>query len=163
MPMKLALHGDLLDFDATPGWGDTSLHGVRWRPDHWLLIDDGRIAGTLPGREPPGPDWQREEHSGRLLMPGFVDTHVHCPQLDVIASCGTELLRLAGHLHLPGRAALRRPRGRRRRRRRCFLDALLAHGTTAARGLPDRARGVGRRAVRGRRARAACGWSPARC
>ena len=45
---------------------------------------------------------------GRLLLPGFIDTHVHSPQLDVIASYGTELLDWLDTLHLPGRDALRR-------------------------------------------------------
>ena len=43
----IALHADLLDFTAAPAWGETGPHGVRWRPDHWLLVgDDGRIAGV---------------------------------------------------------------------------------------------------------------------
>src|SRR5205085_10210406 len=73
----------------------------------------------------------RQDHSGRLILPGFIDTHVHSPQLDVIASYGTELLdwldqhtfpaeiRYADAAHAESGAAL-------------FLDALIAHGTTAA-------------------------------
>lgn len=129
--MKFALHGDLLDFDATPGWGDTSMHGVRWRPDHWLLIEDGRIAGTLPGREPPGPDWKREEHSGRLLMPGFVDTHVHCPQLDVIASWSPGLLHWLDTYTFPAEQRFADPEVAAAGAG-LFLDALLQHGTTSA-------------------------------
>ena len=53
-----------------------------------------------------------------LIRPGFVDTHVHYPQLDMIGAFGTQLLGLAGTLHLPGRAEIRRsrrmPPGRRR-------------------------------------------------
>ena len=45
--MKLAIRGDLLDFTGTPGWADIGLAGVRWRPDHWLLVgDDGRVRVT---------------------------------------------------------------------------------------------------------------------
>ena len=56
------------------------------------MIDAGRIVDARPGAQPPGDDWAREDHRGRLLLPGFVDTHVHSVQLDVIASYGTELL-----------------------------------------------------------------------
>ena len=45
---KDAILADLLDFDADPGWGvpgDASPE-LRWRPDHWLLVEDGRIAGV---------------------------------------------------------------------------------------------------------------------
>jgi guanine deaminase len=128
-PSRLALHGDLLDFVAAPRWGDVETGAVRWRPDHWLLIENGRIASVQA--EPPGEGWPRREHAGRWILPGFIDTHVHSPQLDVIASYGTELLdwltthtfpaeaRHGDAAHAGATAAL-------------FLDALLAHGTTAA-------------------------------
>lgn len=129
--MKLALRGDLLDFTAAPVWGSSVMAGVRWRPDHWLLVDDGRIAGALDGTEAPGDDWQRVDHRGRLIMPGFIDTHVHCPQLDVIASYGTGLLDWLDTYTFPAERRFADPavsvEGAAR-----FLDALLAHGTTAA-------------------------------
>jgi len=126
---RVALRGDLLDFGADPAWGDVGSDAVRFRPDHWLLIEDGRIAGTQA--EAPDSTWTRHDHRGRLILPGFIDTHVHSPQLDVIASYGTELLdwleqhtfpaeiRYADAAHAEAGAAL-------------FLDALIAHGTTAA-------------------------------
>ncbi len=125
-----AIHGDLLDFASAPAWGDTGSAAVRFRADHWLLVDGaGRIAGVQA--EPPDEGWLRIDHAGRLVMPGFIDTHVHSPQLDVIASYGTELLdwlcthtfpaeaRHADVAHGETTAAL-------------FLDALLVHGTTSA-------------------------------
>jgi guanine deaminase len=103
---------------------------VRWRPGHWLLVgDDGRIAGVQA--EAPGPEWPREDHPGRLLMPGFVDTHVHSPQLDVIASYGTELLDWLHTYTFPAERAWADPMVAAAGSA-LFLDALLAHGTTAA-------------------------------
>ena len=128
--MKTAIRADLLDFTSAPSWGTPTMDGVRFRPDHWLLVgDDGRIVGAQA--DDPGPDWQRQDHRGRLLMPGFIDTHVHCPQLDVIGSWGTGLLDWLATYTFP--AELRyadaevAADGAAR-----FLDALLAHGTTAA-------------------------------
>ncbi|MEO8525563.1 MAG: guanine deaminase [Caldimonas sp.] len=126
---RIAVRGDLLDFSAAPAWGETESAAVRYRPDHWLMIESGRVAGVAA--EAPGEDWQRHDHAGRLILPGFIDTHVHSPQIDVIASYGTELLdwltthtfpaeaRHADAAHTEATAAL-------------FLDALLAHGTTSA-------------------------------
>lgn len=126
---RIALRGDLLDFTVAPAWGDVESDAVRFRPDHWLLIEDGRIAGAQA--EAPDASWVRHDHRGRLILPGFIDTHVHMPQLDVIASYGTELLdwldtytfpaemRFADAAHSQAGAEL-------------FVDALLAHGTTAA-------------------------------
>ena len=131
-----ALRADLLDFTATPAWGDTALHGVRWRPDHWLLVDDdGRIVGAQPASQPLQGDWVLHDHRGRLLMPGFIDTHVHSPQLEVIASYGTELLDWLERFTFPAERAYADPAVAEAGAAR-FLDALLAHGTTAASVFP---------------------------
>jgi guanine deaminase len=126
---RIAVHGDLLDFSGEPAWGDVDAAAVRFRPDHWLLAEGGRIVAVQ--REAPGGDWQRHDHAGCLVLPGFIDSHVHSPQIDVIASYGSELLdwltthtfpaeaRHADPVHAEGAAAH-------------FLDALIGHGTTAA-------------------------------
>lgn len=130
MSQRLALYGDLLDFEADPGFvPPNEAPGVRWRPDHWLLIDGGRIVAVQ--QEAPGPEWPREVHRGRLLMPGFIDTHVHSPQLDVIASYGTELLDWLETYTFPAERRYADPEVAAHGAAR-FLDALLAHGTTAA-------------------------------
>ncbi len=130
----LALRADLLDFTATPAWGGSAMDGVRLRPDHWLLVgDDGRIVGAQ--REDPGPDWQRHDHRGRLLMPGFIDTHVHCPQIEVMASYGTGLLDWLATYTFPAEARYADAEVAREGAAR-FVDALLAHGTTAAVAFP---------------------------
>jgi guanine deaminase len=49
-------------------------------------------------------------------MPGFVDTHVHYPQTDIIAAYGEQLLEWLER-YIPDRAALRRPGVRARSRR----------------------------------------------
>ncbi|MEN9627081.1 MAG: guanine deaminase, partial [Pseudomonadota bacterium] len=131
-----ALRADLLDFTGTPDWGAPTLQHVRWRPDHWLLIgDDGRIAGVQPGAQHPGPGWPTEDHRGRLLMPGFIDTHVHAPQLDVIASYGTELLDWLTRYTFPSERTQADP-AVAAATSAYFLDALLAHGTTSAAVFP---------------------------
>ena len=128
----LALRGDLLDVTAAPAWGDTSPAAVRWRPDHWLLVDaGGRIEGALPGSADPGPERERHDHRGRLVLPGFIDTHVHSTQLEVIASYGAQLLDWLETYTFP--AELRyADAAHARAGAEVFCDALLAHGTTAA-------------------------------
>lgn len=128
---RLALRGDLLDFTGAPEWGATESPLVRYRPDYWLLVDDGRIVGTQPGTRTPDASWVQHDHSGHLILPGFIDTHVHSPQLDVIASYGTELLDWLNNYTFPAEQryadAAEAVAGAAR-----FLDALLAHGTTSA-------------------------------
>jgi guanine deaminase len=131
----VALRGDLLDFTSAPAWGDTRPDAVRWRPDHWLLLREGRIEGVQPGRVEPGAEYRREDHRGRLILPGFIDTHVHSPQLDVIGSYGTALLDWLETYTFPAERAWADPDVAAAGSAR-FLDALLAHGTTSAAVFP---------------------------
>jgi len=135
-PARRALRADLLDFTADPGLGTPSLAALRHRPDHWLLIEHGRIAGVLPGSEGPGDDWQREDHRGRLLLPGLIDTHVHSVQLDVVASYGSELLDWLERYTFPAEAR-HADAEHAAAQANAFTDALLAHGTTAAVAFPS--------------------------
>ena len=128
---RLALRGDLLDFADAPVWGDTGTHGVRYRADHWLLIEGGRIVGVQPGAQTPGSDWVQQDHRGRLILPGFIDTHVHSPQIEVLASYGTELLAWLETYTFPAERAHADPLVAAAGAER-FVRALLAHGTTAA-------------------------------
>ena len=128
--MPTAILAGLLDFQADPGLVDPLSPALRWRPAHWLLIDaTGRIAAVQP--EAPGDDWLKLDRSGQLLMPGFIDTHVHSPQLDVIASWGTELLDWLERYTFPAEARHADP-DFARAAAALFLDALLAHGSTSA-------------------------------
>jgi guanine deaminase len=131
---RFALRGDLLDFTADPGFAaPAGAPGVRFRPDHWLLVEDGRIAGVQS--EAPDAGWTRVDHRGCLVIPGFIDTHIHSAQLDVIASFGTELLEWLNTYTFPAERRHAEPQvaiaGAER-----FLDALIAHGTTSAAVFP---------------------------
>jgi len=84
--MKLALFGDLLDVVTAPP-PDAALDepppGVRWRPAHWLLIEDGRITAIGPDalskRSRPGLV-RVLDASGCAVLPGFVQPHIHLCQ-----------------------------------------------------------------------------------
>lgn len=128
---RLALRGDLLDFTDTPEWGATDSAAVRYRPDHWLLIEAGCVVGVQPAGQQPDGSWTRHDHAGRLILPGFIDTHVHSPQLDVIASYGAELLDWLNTYTFPAEQRYADP-VESTAGAAGFLDALLAHGTTSA-------------------------------
>lgn len=128
---RVALRGDLLDFTATPEWMEVDASAVRFRADHWLLIENGRIKDAQPGDQPPDASWVQHDHRGKLLLPGFIDTHVHSPQIDVIASYGTELLDWLNVYTFPAEMRFADPAESQAGAAR-FLDALLASGTTSA-------------------------------
>jgi guanine deaminase len=125
-----AIRADLLDFPSHPQWGETADTQARWRPNHWLLINEkGRIAAIQ--QEDPPPGIERHDHTGQLLLPGFIDTHVHSPQLPVMASYGTELLDWLNTYTFPSETAWQ-DEAVAQAGTELFLDALLAHGTTTA-------------------------------
>ena len=130
-PSRVALRGDLLDFTATPAWAVVDSPAVRFRPDHWLLVENGRITGVQPGDQAPGEGWVRRDHRGQLLLPGFIDTHVHSPQIDMVASYGAELLDWLNTYTFPAELRFADPAVSEAGAAR-FLDALLESGTTSA-------------------------------
>jgi guanine deaminase len=132
------LLGDLLDFPRDPGFATPDeaqqAGAVRWRPEHRVRIDAGRIVAVEPAATPLPADWADvtvRDHRGQLILPGFIDTHVHCPQLDVIASFGTELLDWLNTYTFPAERRYVDPAVSQAGAER-FLNALWAHGTTAA-------------------------------
>ena len=126
---RIAIRGDLLDFVAVPEWGAIDSDAVRFRSDHWLLVENGRIVAAQ--REAPDGTWTRHDHSGCLVLPGFVDTHVHSAQIDVIGSWGSELLDWLTTHTFPAEAR-HAERAHAEAAAAHFLDALVAHGTTSA-------------------------------
>ncbi|MBN2690339.1 MAG: guanine deaminase [Burkholderiaceae bacterium] len=128
---RLALRGDILYFLRDPGWNEDATGAVRFEPDGWLLIEQGRVHAVRPADEPPDASWARQDWRGHLVLPGFIDPHVHAPQLDVIASFGAALLDWLERYTFPAEARYADPEQSRLGADR-FLHALLAHGTTSA-------------------------------
>ena len=65
-----------------------------WHDDGVLVVEDGvvREAGAFAEIGPRLGDTPVTRFDNALIVPGFVDAHVHYPQLDVIASPGAQLM-----------------------------------------------------------------------
>jgi guanine deaminase len=90
---------------ADPGEQDDDA-ALAWFEDGMLVVEDGRIAALGPAAELAETlpaETRVEDHSGKLIVPGFIDCHVHYPQLDVIASYGEELLDWLHRYAFPGK------------------------------------------------------------
>lgn len=70
-------------------------------------------------------------HPRAILLPGFVDTHIHFPQVDVIASYGADLLDWLTKYTFPAEAAFARA-DVAEEAAGFFIGQLLANGTTSA-------------------------------
>lgn len=113
---------------------DPFAHGVedsyRWYDDGHLAVDDaGRIASV--GAWADAPQGEVVELAGRLLTPGFIDTHLHAPQLEMIGSYGGHLLEWLNRYTFPTERKFEDP-VHARHVARAFYDELLRNGTLTA-------------------------------
>ena len=124
------IRGRLLTFHADP---DETADNHRYLEDGALLIRDGRIAaigdGPTLARDNPGAT--QIDHRPHLILPGFIDPHLHFPQGQVVASYAAQLLDWLNDTTFPAEAAFADP-AHAARMADAFLDMLLGHGTTTA-------------------------------
>jgi guanine deaminase len=110
----------------------TSEVGTSYRSydDGFLAVDNGRIATLGPwGQQPPGDVVDLGHET--LISPGFIDTHLHAPQLEMIGSYGGHLLEWLNRYTFPTEGKFRDVEHARRVAKALF-DELLRHGTLAA-------------------------------
>jgi guanine deaminase len=133
MPDTQAIRAPALTFT-----GDVFTEGasaVRHESDAILAFSAGRISHFGPASEvraqlPPGTHI-REYGRDHLLLPGFIDCHVHYPQLQIIGAHGEQLLDWLEKYTFVAEQQFAE-RAHARRVANLFLDECLRHGTTTA-------------------------------
>ena len=102
--------------------------------DGLLVVDGGRITDVGPAdalQKKLPTDLAITDYSGKLIVPGFIDCHVHFPQLDIIGSYGAQLLDWLNQYAYPAEAKFADP-SYAREVANAFIDELLRNGTTTA-------------------------------
>jgi guanine deaminase len=107
--------------------------GVESYSDGGLLIRAGKIVacGEYSVVRAAHPDVASTDLRGGFLLPGFIDTHIHFPQLHVLGGLGHELLDWLEYVALPEEARMGKA-AYACQTARAFVGALAAHGTTTA-------------------------------
>ncbi|MFK7861103.1 MAG: guanine deaminase [Granulosicoccus sp.] len=105
---------------------------VVYLPEALLVIENGRVreCGSVHSIEIP-ESANVVDLTGKLIVPGFVDTHVHYPQVDVIAAYGSQLLEWLERYTFPAEQ-LFEDEEHASETARFFLDEMLKNGTTTA-------------------------------
>jgi guanine deaminase len=128
---QVAYRAKLLSFKDDPA---CSGDAVVFEEDGLLIVEDGYVVAhgayaALAGQLTPATGMR--DLRGKLIVPGFIDTHLHYPQTDMIASPAAGLL--------PWLESYTFPTERRFGEPTCaeetasfFLEQLLACGTTTA-------------------------------
>jgi guanine deaminase len=94
--------------------------------------DDGRIEGAGDwDAKPTGGTIEIVDLGDALITPGFIDTHLHAPQLEMIGSYGGHLLEWLNRYTFPTERKFEDP-AHARHIARAFYDELLRHGTLCA-------------------------------
>ncbi|HWA19805.1 MAG TPA: guanine deaminase [Devosia sp.] len=125
------LRGRVLTFVAEP-LGPNDSNSYRYIEDGAVVVGpDGKIIMTGPFKPEAAAHHTVIDHSGKIILPGFIDPHIHMPQMQVIGSYAANLLewlnaytfveeqRFADPAHSERIASL-------------FFDELIRNGTTTA-------------------------------
>ncbi|NBB98133.1 MAG: guanine deaminase [Alphaproteobacteria bacterium] len=120
----------LLSFHREPQTPDDT-GAATYIEDGALLIEGGTIRAMGEARDVTAPDAKLIDHRPHLLMPGFIDTHLHFPQTQVIASWAAELLDWLNDYTFPEETRYADP-ALCDAMASAFLDRLTDHGTTTA-------------------------------
>lgn len=126
-----ALRGRLLTFTGDPAKAGESAY--VYIEDGLVLVGGGRIlaVGDAAALLPRAAGVPLDHYPDALILPGFIDAHIHFPQTQVIASYGAQLMdwleryalveeqRFADPAHAAAVASF-------------FLDELARNGTTTA-------------------------------
>jgi guanine deaminase len=102
--------------------------------DGLLVVEEGKVVtvgdatqllATLPGHVAV------EHHPNSLLCPGFIDTHIHYPQTEMIAAYGEQLLQWLETYTFPTEKKFKDKAYAKTIAKR-FITELLRNGTTSA-------------------------------
>ena len=126
-----AIRGRVLHFLRDPQFPDDA---YQYWEDGVLIVTAGHVAAVgshadLADQIPAGAEVI--DRRGKLIVPGFIDTHVHYPQTDIIASPSPGLLHWLETYTFPEERRFAEPEyaaavaG-------FFADELLRNGTTSA-------------------------------
>jgi guanine deaminase len=131
--MREAYRASLLHCLADPGEGAES-SALEYFEDGLLIVENGVVveAGDASTLMPQlSDDVVVTDFPGKIIVPGFIDCHVHFPQLDIIASYGEQLLDWLNRYAYPAEARFA-DEAYAREIANVFLDELLRNGTTTA-------------------------------
>ena len=128
----MGLRGHLLHFLSDPSL--TGSEALQSFSDGVLLISKGLISAVGPYAELSEAFHacdSRYHYPGRFILPGFIDTHTHFAQTDIVASPSPSLLHWLEHYTFPEESEFART-DHCHEVAHFFISELLRQGTTTA-------------------------------
>ncbi|WEZ82869.1 guanine deaminase [Rhizobium sp. 32-5/1] len=127
------IRGRTLSFTRKPESLDDHSAYV-YEDDGALLVADGLIiaSGSYEAVKAQAPEGVTEiDHRPHLILPGFIDTHLHFPQMQVIGSYAANLLEWLNTYTFPEECRFVET-AHAKRIATHFFDEMIRHGTTTA-------------------------------
>ena len=129
---KVAYRGSILHFIDDPKLNPDQ--STVFFQDGLLVVDDGLVVEAGPYQE-LWPKYKSSvsmhDYRGKLIMPGFIDTHTHYPQAEMIAAYGEQLLEWLNTYTFPTERKYK-DYNYARQKAVFFLNQLVKNGTTTA-------------------------------
>ncbi|MBC3213476.1 guanine deaminase [Serratia fonticola] len=129
-----AVRGSFLDITSTVQHPEEIEGHLRFIKDGLLIIRDGRVEwfGDWEVGHHQIPDSIRvRDYSGKMIVPGFVDTHIHYPQCEMVGAYGEQLLDWLNKHTFPAEKRYN-DLEYAREMSAFFIKQLLRNGTTTA-------------------------------
>jgi guanine deaminase len=127
------LRGRVLSFDDDPASVGHDAAISYWERGA-VVIEHGTIKAVGAANEiydEPAPDSEYVDYGDHLIVPGFIDAHVHYPQIDIIASYGAQLLDWLNKYTFPEESRFA-DKSVAAEASKFFLDELVRNGFTTA-------------------------------
>ncbi|MEZ2317759.1 MAG: guanine deaminase [Microcoleus sp.] len=127
-----AFRSAILDFVDDPFYVSES-ESVRYIPDGLLVLEQGKVKelGDYELLKEQYVGIAIESYPDRLLLPGFIDLHIHFPQTGIIGAYGEQLLEWLEKYIFPTEHKFK-DKAYCDRVAPIFIDQLLRNGTTTA-------------------------------
>ena len=126
------IRGTFFDFIDDP-WKHVGQEqdSARFYQDGLLVLEDGTVKdfGAFADLSPKYPNLDITHIKGRIILPGFIDGHVHVPQTRVLGAYGEQLLPWLLNWVFPEEVKYK-DRAYALEGTNHFFDNILASGTT---------------------------------
>ncbi len=131
--IPVAYRASILHFLSDPGAGNGA-SATEFFEDGILLIENGLVAELGPADKLVNKlpkDIPVKDYTGKLIIPGLIDAHIHYPQTDMIASHGEQLLEWLNKYTFPTEGKFE-DQEYAEEVAAFFIDELLRNGITTA-------------------------------
>lgn len=121
----------VLHFIKDPSAVKKESDSYQYIDDAVLTVDKGKVVGLEKYNKKKHKKLKIKDYRGKIIVPGFVDTHIHFPQTEMIAAYGEQLLEWLKEYTFPTEKKFK-DKAYAKKIADFFLNELVKNGTTTA-------------------------------